>query len=86
LENPNPHVIITPIESSSGNPIAGAKEETAVPWKKCPHCGGFSYSAATNYDEWLCPYCQKDIASTPDCSPSSASNPPEEALKSTAGK
>ncbi|MEW6080272.1 MAG: hypothetical protein AB1576_00475 [Bacillota bacterium] len=40
-----------------------------MPWKKCPFCDGLSYSAATVYQTWLCPYCEKDIASAKDCQP-----------------
>ena len=40
-----------------------------MPWKCCPFCGGFSYSAATRYDSWSCPYCNKDITSSPEIWP-----------------
>ncbi len=40
-----------------------------MPWKRCPFCDGLSYSAATNYKIWLCPYCEKDISSVPECQP-----------------
>lgn len=33
-----------------------------MPWKLCPHCYGWSYSAATNSRHWICPYCHRDIA------------------------
>lgn len=40
-----------------------------MPWKRCPLCNGLSYSAATNYEVWLCPYCENDISSAPECQP-----------------
>jgi hypothetical protein len=36
-----------------------------LPWKECPYCGGLSYSASPLLDEWLCPYCSKDLTSLP---------------------
>lgn len=38
-----------------------------MPWKRCPHCGGLSYSAATNRKDWPCPYCSKDLTEFPFC-------------------
>ncbi|MHB8928587.1 MAG: hypothetical protein ACYC9Q_13220 [Bacillota bacterium] len=38
-----------------------------MPWKKCYYCGGYSYSAATVYDHWTCPYCRKDLTGSPEC-------------------
>ncbi|MHB9058896.1 MAG: hypothetical protein ACYC53_08785, partial [Bacillota bacterium] len=31
------------------------------------YCGGYSYSAATAYDHWACPYCRKDLTGSPEC-------------------
>ncbi|MCR4397635.1 MAG: hypothetical protein NUV93_01570 [Firmicutes bacterium] len=53
-----------------------------MPWKRCPFCGGLSYSAATSYNEWLCPYCEKDITSAPDCSPDSSATKPTDVTTS----
>lgn len=37
-----------------------------MPWKFCPNCKQISYSAATNYESWLCPYCSNDLYSEPE--------------------
>lgn len=29
--------------------------------KTCPSCNGVSYSAATDRDKWICPYCGRDL-------------------------
>lgn len=47
-----------------------------MPWKKCPHCEGLSYSAATNYQSWVCPYCEKDIKHTADHQPETVPREP----------
>ncbi|HEY3316194.1 MAG TPA: hypothetical protein VGL40_13065 [Bacillota bacterium] len=38
-----------------------------MPWKRCYYCGGWSYSAATIYDHWGCPYCKRDLTGSPEC-------------------
>ncbi len=38
-----------------------------MPWKRCYYCGGYSYSAATFYDHWICPHCHKDLTGSPEC-------------------
>ncbi len=40
-----------------------------MPWKRCPHCEGLSYSAATRYTKWVCPYCDSDITDVKECEP-----------------
>ncbi|MGE5561044.1 MAG: hypothetical protein ACM3XN_08395 [Chloroflexota bacterium] len=40
-----------------------------MPWKRCPQCGGASYSAAEERDSWPCPYCGRELASQPDSAP-----------------
>jgi len=47
-----------------------------VPWKQCPACKGWSYSAATNYDTWSCPYCEQDLTDEPE-----VDQPPEDVRK-----
>ncbi len=37
-----------------------------MPWKFCPACKQISYSAATRYDSWLCPYCAKQLKGEPE--------------------
>lgn len=39
-----------------------------MPWKRCPRCSGFSYTAATNPISWRCPYCEYDLSDLP-CTP-----------------
>lgn len=41
--------------------------EDGVPWKRCYYCSGWSYSAATIYDHWACPYCRRDLTGSPEC-------------------
>lgn len=40
-----------------------------MPWKKCPACGGSSYSASEERDTWPCPYCGRELACEPDSPP-----------------
>ncbi|MCL4426024.1 MAG: hypothetical protein M1299_05020 [Firmicutes bacterium] len=37
-----------------------------MPWKLCPYCNKQSYSAATHYQIWLCPYCGNDLTEEPE--------------------
>jgi len=37
-----------------------------VPWKFCPWCKQVSYSAATHYKTWICPYCGQELKNEPD--------------------
>ena len=36
-----------------------------MPWKQCPACSQWSYSAATHHDYWECPYCRADLTDEP---------------------
>jgi hypothetical protein len=40
-----------------------------LPWKRCPECQGLSYTAATNYSSWVCPYCNEDMTRSPELPP-----------------
>lgn len=37
-----------------------------MPWKFCPACKQISYSAATHYTSWQCPYCGRELKDEPE--------------------
>ena len=32
-----------------------------MPWRQCPQCGEFLYSANTFAEDWICPFCKAKV-------------------------